>query len=195
MAWVYYIFVLVLQLAGLFANLLGLPGLWLMVGSVGVFAWLTRYQQFVSNITLVVLVLIALTAEVVEFIAGSAGAKKAGGSRSAMIGAVVGGLLGGFFLTFVPIPIISTIVGVCLGAFIGAAVVEMVNQKDVGHSVRVGLGAAQGRFYGIVLKLIFGLVIFAIVAFATFPVRSKAPLTVGGKALTTIPTSVPSTAL
>src|SRR5689334_18043501 len=152
MAWLYYTLTLIVMLTGMFLNILGLPGIWLMIGAVGVFAWLTRAQQFVGTTSLIVLVVLALIAEVVEFLAGSAGAKKAGGSKRAAMGAIVGALIGGIFLSVIPIPIISTIVGACLGAFIGAAVVELMIFKDVDRSMRVGVGAAHGRFLGIVGK-------------------------------------------
>jgi len=138
LAWLYYILTLVVMLTGMFLNILGLPGIWLMVGAVGVFAWITRTQQFIGTTSLIVLVVLAVLAEVVEFVAGSAGAKKAGGSKRAMMGAVIGALVGGIFLSVIPIPIISTIVGACLGAFIGAAVMEFYD-RDIAHATRVDL--------------------------------------------------------
>ncbi len=170
MAWLYYILTLIAMLTGMFLSILGLPGIWLMVGAVGVYAWLTRFQQFVGTTSLIVLVVIALLAEAVEFLAGSAGAKKAGGSKRAMMGAVIGALIGGIFLSVIPVPVISTIVGACLGAFIGAAVVELMIFKDVDRSLRVGVGAAHGRFLGILGKLIFSIIIFVIAAIVAFPV-------------------------
>jgi len=175
MAWLYYILTLIVMLTGMFLNILGLPGIWLMIGAVGVFAWLTSAQQFVGTTSLIVLVVLGLLAEAVEFIAGSAGAKKAGGSKRAAMGAIIGALIGGIFLSVIPIPIISTIVGACLGAFIGAAVVELVIFKDVDRSMRVGVGAAHGRFMGILGKLIFSIIIFIIAAVVAFPIsRSTA---------------------
>src|SRR5262245_11222807 len=123
--WAYYVLTLIVMLTGMFLNILGLPGIWLMIGAVGVFAWLTRRDQFVGTTSLIVMVVLGLLAEAVEFLAGSAGAKKAGGSKRAAMGAIIGALIGGIFLSVIPIPIISTIVGACLGAFIGAAIVEL----------------------------------------------------------------------
>src|SRR5215207_6164037 len=100
MDWVYYILTLIVMLAGMFLNIVGLPGIWLMIGAAGVFAWLTRTQQYISMTSLIVLVVLGLLAEVVEFIAGSAGAKKAGGSKRAAMGAIIGALVGGIFLSF-----------------------------------------------------------------------------------------------
>ena len=44
--------VVALLFAGLIINILGLPGLWLMVGSVGVYAWLTHVGVYVGWPTL-----------------------------------------------------------------------------------------------------------------------------------------------
>ena len=62
----------------------------LMIGVVGVYAWLTGLNNYVGTTSLIVLVVIGLLAELVEFLAGSAGAKKAGGSKRAAVGAIVG---------------------------------------------------------------------------------------------------------
>lgn len=170
MNWLYYILTLLVMLAGMFLNILGMPGIWLMIGAVGVYAWVTGLNNYVGTTSLIVLVVLGILAEVVEFIAGSAGAKKAGGSKRAAMGAIIGAIIGGIFLSIIPIPIVSTIVGACLGAFIGAAVVEFMIFKDADRSMRVGIGAAHGRFLGIVGKLIFSLIIFLVAAIVAFPV-------------------------
>lgn len=170
MAWVYYTALIVLLLVGLFVNLLGLPGLWIMMASALGYAWATGWR-YLGTKALVALLVIALVAELVEFLAGSAGAKKAGGSKRGMVGAVVGGLLGGIFLTFIPIPVVSTIVGVCLGTFIGAFVTEILVGKETGHSAQIGVGAAKGRFLGMMLKTAFGVTMLIEALWVGFPVH------------------------
>jgi uncharacterized protein len=168
MPWLWYLVLLVVQFFGLMFTLLGLPGLWVMAAAVVGFAWVTGLDRFVGWPGIVTVVALATVAEILEFVAGSAGAKKAGGSRRAMIGAMVGALIGGFLFT-IPVPILGTIFGVCAGAFVGAAVVEMGVVGDAGHAARVGMGAAKGRLVGILLKLAFGIVIFLFTIFAAFP--------------------------
>jgi len=169
MAWIWYLVLVAAQFAGLFLTLLGLPGLWLMVAAFAGFAWVTTLGHYVGWASLVTVLVLAMIAEVLEFYTGSAGAKKAGASRRGMIGAMVGALVGGFLFT-IPVPVLGTIFGVCFGAFVGAALVEMGIVGDAGHAGRVGWGAAKGRFFGIVLKLGFGLVIFLIVLIAALPI-------------------------
>jgi uncharacterized protein YqgC (DUF456 family) len=194
MPWLYYILMLIVMLCGMFISIVGLPGIWIMVLAVAGFAWATRAHQFVSPAWLIALAVIAGISEIVELVAGSAGAKKAGGSKRAMIGAIIGALLGGFFFTFIPIPIVSTIVGVCLGAFVGAAIVELAIFQDVDRSLRVGVGAAKGRFFGIVSKLIFCVIIFLVAIFIAFPVGGISATTPPMPAMpATAPTTFPTT--
>ncbi|HEY7119267.1 MAG TPA: DUF456 domain-containing protein [Tepidisphaeraceae bacterium] len=168
MAWLWYLLLLVTQCFGLMFTLLGLPGLWVMAAAMVGYAWVTGLNRFVGWPGIVTVVALAVIAEILEFIAGSAGAKKAGGSRRAMIGAMVGALVGGFLFT-IPVPILGTIFGVCAGAFVGAAIVEMGVVGDPAHAGRVGMGAARGRLVGILLKAVFGIAIFLFTIFAAFP--------------------------
>ena len=178
----YYIILAILLLIGWFVNILGLPGLWLMV---------LAHVGWPSTIAMV---LLALAAELAEFLAGAAGSAAAGGRKRGMFGAIAGGILGGIFLTFlIPIPIIGTIVGACAGAFIGAAVLEY-SDKDAGHAWRVGIGEAKGRFWGIVSKLGFGFVMFLTSAWTAVPLgrigaTTPVPVTAPAGSATSMPTA------
>ena len=165
---VYYILMISVLLIGWFVNLLGLPGLWLMViGLVG-YALATKWNLYVGWPSVIALVALASAAEVVEFFAGAAGSAAAGGRKRGMVGAIIGGFVGGIVGTPI-LPIVGTFVGACAGAFLGAAVMEF-QDKDARHSIRVGVGAAKGRFWGIVSKLGFGLIMFVVAAWAALPV-------------------------
>jgi len=169
MGLIWYLTLLAVQLVGIFFTLLGLPGLWLMVAALAGFAWVTKFAHYVGWPGLITVIVLAAMAEIMEFVAGSAGAKRAGASRRGMMGAMIGALFGGFIFS-IPVPILGTIFGVCLGAFLGAALVEMGNVGDAAHAGRIGWGAAKGRFFGIMLKLFFGVIIFIFTVFAAFPI-------------------------
>jgi uncharacterized protein len=171
MDWIYYIALLVVLVFGLFVNILGLPGLWVMVAGYVVYAWVTGWNVYVGWKSLIAIFVLAVLAELVEFFAGAAGSKAAGGRKRGMIGAIVGGFLGAIFLSVIPIPIVAQVIGACLGAFLGAAVMEY-SDRDAAHSLRVGIGAAKGRFVGIVSKLGFGIAMFIVALVAGFPVSS-----------------------
>ena len=170
MIWVYYLILLLGLLCGLAINLLTLPGLWLMVVIYGLYGYFTGWNVYVGWPTFAALAVLATVAEVVELLASSAGAKAAGASKRAMIGAVVGALLGAIFLTvLIPIPIVGTIIGVCLGAALGAGIIELWVRRDFKQSVRVGAGAFKGRLMGMVGKLAIGGVMLLIGMIGAFP--------------------------
>ena len=192
---VYYIALFALLLTGLFVNLLGLPGLWLMLASALGYALVTGWNRYVGWPSLIALLVLALVAEAVEFVAGSAGAKKAGGSKRGMLGAIVGGLLGGFFLTFlVPVPILGTIVGVCVGTFLGAWGVELMVGREMDQSVQIGFGAAKGRLVGTLLKTLFGVTMLIVAMVTAWPRGAAAPAAATIPPPPTSPATLPATA-
>ena len=168
MIWLYYILLLLISLGGLVLVAFTLPGLWVMTGASAIYALIT-HEKHLGAKSLITLFLVSLAAEVLELTLGGAAAKRAGGGRRAMIGGLIGGILGGIFLTFIPIPIVSTIVGICLGSFLGAAAFELLGGEEAGHSLRVGWGAAKGRFQGIISKLVLGICMFLLILIAAFP--------------------------
>jgi uncharacterized protein YqgC (DUF456 family) len=193
---VYYILLLLLMLAGLFVNIVGLPGLWLMVVSYVGYALATGWDTYVGWPSIVILVLLGLAAELVEFLAGAAGSAAAGGRKRGMLGAVVGAIIGGIVGTPI-IPIIGTIVGACAGAFVGAAVMEFAD-KDAAHAMRVGIGAAKGRFWGIVWKSAFGIMMFLVAAICGVPMSDGTTVAAPPTPRTTptpatLPTTLPAT--
>lgn len=192
MDWIWYIVLITLQITGLVLNILGMPGLWVMVLSTGAYMWITGDQQYVSIWTLVFLFVLAILAEIVEFLAGSAGAKKAGASALGQFGAVIGGVVGAIVGTIVlPVPVVGTVVGACLGSFLGSMAIEWYRRGELDHSMRVGWGAAKGRFYGILAKTGFGLVIFVITMIAAIPLWGVAQPASNPPPL--VPTTSPST--
>jgi uncharacterized protein YqgC (DUF456 family) len=185
-----YVVLAALLLTGLALTIMTLPGLWLMVASAAGYALLTHFQ-FIGWKTLAVLLVWAGIAEVVELTSSGTGAKKAGGGKRGLWGALIGGIIGGIWLSFIPIPVISTLAGVCLGTFLGAMIGELSAGRRVHHSAWIGLGAAKGRLVGTFVKLGFGVVMLLITLVIGFPLGgAKASRT---PTIHTTPTTVPST--
>jgi hypothetical protein len=183
MVWLYYLILFLFLLAGLAITVMTLPGLWLMLASAAVYAWIT-HGAFIGWWTLLILLILATTAELIEFLSSGAGAKRAGGGKAGLIGAIVGGILGGIFLSIIPIPILSTLVGVCLGTFFGAMVGEFAMGREITHSAVIGFGAAKGRLFGTMIKMGFGCVMLLITMGAGFPIHGyktppSTPVTIG----------------
>jgi len=138
---------------GVGLTLLTLSGQWL--APITAISLQLLYHESFSWWTIAIAVLIAGVGELVENVAGAAGAARAGGGKKAAVGAIVGGLVGAvvgtIFLAF--IPILGTLIGAMLGAGLGAALVERgTTDKSWMHSAKVGTSAAAARFIGVLVK-------------------------------------------
>jgi uncharacterized protein YqgC (DUF456 family) len=152
------------QVVGLLLIPFGLPGIWLQVVSLGVFAWLSGFRE-VGWVPLAVVVALAVLAEVAEFTLGGRYAERYGGSKRAAWGAILGGLVGA--LLGVPVPIIGSVIGAFVGSFVGAALLELTNNKDwrnpeLRGAMRVGWGAFLGRLVATAVKSGIGVAVAAV---------------------------------
>ena len=159
-----YIAVLLVGVAGVAVTVASIPGLWVMWLCVLLYAWATGWA-FVGWQGLLALAVLALLAEVAEFVVGAAGGKVAGGGWKSVVGAVVGGLVGAIALSLL-IPVLGSVIGAIAGAGIGAMLLEGIDERDFHKLSDIGVGAAKGRAWSIVIKFAFGvamLVVFAVV--------------------------------
>lgn len=149
---------LVAALAGsLFLIPLGLPGLWLMLGSALVY-WITIPAGGIGLFTIIGASVLVVIAEVLEFTIAGSYTRKYGGSRRASWGAILGGVVGALF--GVPVPVIGSIIGAMLGAFVGAFVGELtVSRADRGDPTKVAMGALFGRAVAAAVKCGIGIVV------------------------------------
>lgn len=140
-------------------NLFVLPGNWMMVCVAGIYAWLGAFSWWGAA----VLLALATIGELVEFAAGAAGAKSAGGSRRgaalALLGAIIGSIAGATI--GLPIPVVGPVAGAlffaCFGAAVGALAGEGWKGRDLEHGLRVGTAAFWSRLFGTMGKLTIGL--------------------------------------
>jgi uncharacterized protein YqgC (DUF456 family) len=151
------VLLLVALLVGLALIPLGLPGLWVMVGAAVIYSF--AQPDRIGVPTLVVLVALAVLAEVLEFLSAGKYARKYGGSRRAGWGAIVGGIIGA--IVGVPVPIIGSVIGAFVGSFGGALVAEMTLGSRVGDATRVAKGALIGRAIATALKVAIGIALLA----------------------------------
>lgn len=131
---------------------LTLPGIWLAI-LVALLVELWR-PEVMSTWVLVTAVVLAVLAEVIEFLSSAAGSRRSGGSRSGAWGALIGSFAGIFVgAVLIPIPILGSIIGAVLGAGVGALAAERgVARRTWGDSYRSGRGAVTGRALSIVIK-------------------------------------------
>lgn len=158
------------------ATLLGLPGNWglvLLAFAVAYFAPETAHFA-IHTPTLVSILLLAIAGEVIEFIAGAAGANQLGGSKRgtalAILGSVVGAIVGMF--VGIPIPVIGSLVAALLfggvGAFGGAVAGERWAGKEWDVAIKIGWGALWGKLLGTLLKTICGTAMMILLLYAVW---------------------------
>jgi len=132
----------------------------IFIGSI-LYSLITGFSV-ISPKALLILLVLYLLGEVLEYVFIIIGAKKFGASNIAVAGAIIGGIagavIGSGFLG------IGLVFGTFLGIFLGAFIVEFIIQKDLVRSLKAGTGSILGRFGSIFAKVIIAIVMFAIMA-------------------------------
>ena len=114
-----------------------LPGTALVLAGMVLGAWIDGFTR-VGGVTVGVLVVLALLSWVLEYVAGLMGAKRAGASTQALIGAALG-TVAGLYLGFV---------GVLFMPLVGAAVGEYLARRDEQRAMHVGIATWLGILVG-----------------------------------------------
>jgi uncharacterized protein YqgC (DUF456 family) len=158
-----------LGLVGLAMAPLGLPGLWVMVGGVLAYGWLTNFRS-VGIATIAIVLALAFFGEIIDNWLGFHFARRYGGSKRSGWGALLGGIVGA--MVGVPVAVIGSIIGAFLGSFLGAALFEYTYSQDAGIATRAGWGAVLGRAAAAAVKIAFGIMIALIGLFAVLRYRA-----------------------
>ncbi len=141
-----------LILAGLAGTVLPvLPGTLLVWGGVVLGAWIDDFTR-VGVTTLVVVTVLAVLAWGLDYVAGLMGAKKAGASKLALLGAAAGTVVGLFM----------GLVGVLFMPLVGAAAGEYLARKDQTRAVKVGVATWVGIMVGLIAKVVLAFIMVGI---------------------------------
>lgn len=148
-----------LALVGLILTLLDFPGIWLIYLATVILAIVTGFET-ISPLLLIILFFVSLLSTFIDNIVIALGAKKMGGSKWGMLGAILGGIVG---------LIIGNLPGLFLGPLVGATIFELVfAHKDFNQSLRAGLGSFLGVFVSIILKTVVNVAIIVFVIYRLF---------------------------
>lgn len=153
------IFIIVL-FAGMFSIVFGLPGTIIILVDVIIYSLITGSAK-IGGGTIIVLMIITLIAEALDFILGAAGAKKFGSSKKGIASSLVGGIIGAILMA----PFLfglGSVIGAFVGGFAGAFLVELAERKKLQPAVRAGFGALLGRVAGVTSKGFFAVVMIVI---------------------------------
>jgi len=150
-----YIVAAIFALTGLILTILNFPGIWFVYISTVVVAFYTGFEK-ISPLLLIILFFVAILSTFIDNIVAALGAKKMGGSKWGMLGAILGGIFGF---------IIGNFIGFILGPLIGATLFELVfAHKDLNEAFKSGIGSLIGVFFSIFLKIVvnISLIIFVL---------------------------------
>ncbi len=142
-----------LMLIGLIGSVLPfIPGSPLILLGAFIYAWYTDFLVVTWG-TLVILLLLTVLSQILDYLASILGAKKFGASRWGMSGAFLGGIIGLFS---------GGILGILIGPFIGALLLELLHGQDLPASLKIGLGTLVGFLGGAIGKISIALTMIGI---------------------------------
>lgn len=144
-----YLLLALAQIAGIAMIPFGLPGLWIQLGALTIFAWATGFAT-VGAVPIAIVAFLAITAEITELLLAGRFARRYGGGRRAAFGAVIGAAAGA--LLGVPVPLLGSVLGAMCGAFFGAALMELIARRATLPALRAGWGALLGWTVASALK-------------------------------------------
>ena len=133
-----------LIIAGLAGTVLpALPGAAFVLAGIVLAAWIDGFTRVGTGVVAIVTVL-AVLAWLLDYAAGLLGARKAGASRQALVGAAVGTVVGLF----------AGFIGVLFMPLAGAAIGEYIARRDEVQAVKVGVATWLGIMAGLVAKVV-----------------------------------------
>lgn len=138
------IITIILFVIGILGTILPvLPGAALIYGGMLFYGFMTGFVSLNALFFLlqgIALIFIFL----IDYFASAIGTKRFGGSKQAVIGAVLGTIIG--ILVLGPL-------GIIIGPFVGAVIAELFRGTEMKQTLRVGFGTLVGLLGGTVLKI------------------------------------------
>lgn len=145
---------IVIGLLGVFLPVL--PGIPLAFVGMVLAAWVGGFKE-ISVLVLILLGLLTAASLAIDFLASALGAKRAGASKMAIVGAGLGSLVG---MIFFSLP------GLILGPFVGVMAVETVQGKSMREAGKIGFATWIGMAVGVALKVGLAFAMMGIFLFA-----------------------------
>ncbi len=142
-------------------QLLGLPGTWLLAADAFLISWL-KGPDLIGYHTVIILGLMALLAEVLEFLTAVQGARSGKPVRGAAAASIVGAFAGG--LAGAPILFgLGAIPGMAIGAWLSVFTVALAGDATLRGASETAMGAMTGRIKGAAFKMIVAVAMVAVI--------------------------------
>ncbi len=140
---VLWIVAVLLIVVGVIGTVLpALPGVILVFGGIALAGWIDSFTRIPVWLIVILGVLTAL-AWIVDYAAAAMGAKRAGASKYAIIGATIGTFAG----------IFTGLWGLLFMPLVGAAIGEYIAQRDMRQAGKVGIATWIGLLLGTAIKI------------------------------------------
>lgn len=151
-----WILSLLLMAAGLAGTVLpALPGIVLVFAGIVLGAWIDDFTR-ISVWTVVICGLLTLAAWAIDYLAALVGAKRAGASGLALLGAAVGTVLG----------IFGGLIGLLFLPLAGAAIGQFLSEGNARRAASVGLATWTGLMLGTIAKVVIACLMIGLFALA-----------------------------
>jgi uncharacterized protein YqgC (DUF456 family) len=138
--------------AGLAGTVLpALPGTALVLAGIALGAWIDDFTR-VGPWALGAVAAMAVLAWVLDYVAALLGARRAGASRQALVGAALGTVVGLFM----------GLVGVLFMPLVGAAAGEYLAQRDQHKALKVGVATWLGLLAGLLAKVVLAFMMIGV---------------------------------
>lgn len=147
-----------LVVVGLAGTILpALPGVPFVFTGLLVAAWIGDFQR-IGWPTLTVLAVLTALAIAADLVATLFGARRAGASRLALLGAAIGSIAGMFF----------GLIGILVFPFVGAVIGELIARQRLDQAARVGFATWLGMLIGALAKMSLAITMVGVFVIAYF---------------------------
>jgi uncharacterized protein YqgC (DUF456 family) len=153
--WVLSAALILIGLAGIV--LPALPGTLLVFVGILLGAWIDDFTR-VGGLAVGTIAVLAVLAWLMDYVSALLGAKRAGASRQAIIGAAIGTVAG----------IFMGLVGVLFMPLVGAAAGEYIARRHHGQALRIGVATWLGLLAGMLAKFVLAFMMIGIFVVALF---------------------------
>jgi uncharacterized protein len=147
--WVLSTALILVGLAGIV--LPALPGTVFVLAGIVLGAWIDDFTR-VGWLAVTAIAVLAVLAWAMDYVAALLGAKRAGASRQALVGAALGTIAG----------IFMGLVGVLFMPLVGAAIGEYMARRNEQQALRVGVATWLGLLAGMLAKFVLAFMMIGI---------------------------------
>lgn len=153
-----WVVAVVLVIVGLVGTVLpALPGVPLIFIGILAAAWAEDFTR-IGGVTLAILAVLTVVGVLIDYVAASMSARRAGATRAGIVGAALGTIAG----------IVTGLWGLLFMPLAGAAIGEFIAHRDALRAGKVGLATWVGMLLGTVVKLAVAFTMIGVFVAALF---------------------------